>query len=69
MAYWLRERDLSILIAGCDTFRSGAIEQLRTHVRSLNEMFNEKSMIELFERGYGKDPAGIAKQAINSGNF
>ena len=57
------------MIAGCDTFRSGAIEQLRTHVCNLNNIFNEKATIELFERGYGKDPAGIAMQAIHFGKF
>ncbi len=69
MAYWLRGNNLRILIAGCDTFRSGAIEQLRTHVCNLNNIFNEKPMIELYERGYGKDPAGIAMQAIHFGKF
>ena len=56
-------------IAGCDTFRAGAIEQLLTHVRHLNNIFNEKNMpmIELYQRGYGKDAAGIAAEAINYG--
>lgn len=60
---------MRILIAGCDTFRSGAIEQLKTHVSHLNNIFNEKNaeMIELYSRGYGKDPAGIAAEAINYG--
>lgn len=60
------------MIAGCDTFRAGAIEQLLTHVRHLNNIFNEKDMpmIELYQRGYGKDAAGIAAEAINYGrNF
>ena len=71
MAYWLSGNDLRVLIAGCDTFRAGAIEQLRTHVRHLNSVFSEKnvSMIELYERGYGKDPAGIAAEAINYGTI
>lgn len=58
-----------MLIAGCDTFRAGAIEQLLTHVRHLNAIFNEKDMpmIELYQRGYGKDAAGIAAEAINYG--
>jgi hypothetical protein len=38
-------------------------------VCNLNNIFNEKSMIELYERGYGKDPAGLARQAINYGKF
>jgi hypothetical protein len=35
----------------------------------LNNIFNEQSMIELYERGYGKDAAGVARQAINFGKF
>jgi signal recognition particle receptor subunit alpha len=67
VAYWLSGNDLRVLIAGCDTFRAGAIEQLLTHVRHLNNIFNEKNMpmIELYQRGYGKDAAGIAAEAIN----
>ncbi|POW19061.1 hypothetical protein PSHT_05071, partial [Puccinia striiformis] len=60
---------LRVLIAACDTFRSGAVEQLRTHVRNLGKLdgaieINQRKMIELFEKGYGKDAAGIAKEAI-----
>ena len=57
------------MIAGCDTFRAGAIEQLSTHERHLNNIFNEKDeiMIQLYQRGYGKDAAGIAAEAINYG--
>jgi signal recognition particle receptor subunit alpha len=40
----LSGNDLRVLIAGCDTFRAGAIEQLLTHVRHLNNIFNEKNM-------------------------
>ena len=69
VAYWLSGNNLRVLIAGCDTFRAGAIEQLLTHVRHLNNIFNEKEMpmIELYQRGYGKDAAGIAAEAINYG--
>jgi len=57
------------LIAACDTFRSGAVEQLRVHVRNLsmlgvNGSTDSKGTVELFERGYGKDAAAIAKEAI-----
>lgn len=47
---------LKVLIAACDTFRSGAVEQLRTHAKNLD--------CELFERGYGKDAAEIAAEAL-----
>ncbi|CAD7960190.1 unnamed protein product [Amoebophrya sp. A25] len=57
VAYHLKKQGgLSILIAACDTFRAGAVEQLKTHARCLD--------VELFEKGYGKDPAEIAKNAI-----
>lgn len=45
-------------IAACDTFRSGAVEQLRTHCNRLS--------IPLYERGYEKDPAKVAYEAIKS---
>jgi len=52
--------------------RSGAVEQLRVHVRNLsmlgvNGATDSKGRVELFERGYGKDAAGIAKEAISYG--
>ncbi|KFG57359.1 signal recognition particle receptor alpha subunit, partial [Toxoplasma gondii RUB] len=48
--------NLDVLIAACDTFRAGAVEQLRTHSRCLQ--------VPLFERGYGKDAAAIAREAL-----
>ena len=61
-----------VLIAACDTFRSGAVEQLRVHVRNLGMLATSAGAaggsIELYERGYGKDAAGIAKEAITYGN-
>ena len=33
--FWLLQNKLRVLIAACDTFRSGAVEQLRVHVRNL----------------------------------
>lgn len=70
ITFWLIENGFRVLIAACDTFRSGAVEQLRTHTRHLNslhpaENHNGKVMVELFERGYGKDAAGIAHDAIS----
>ncbi|RZC60827.1 hypothetical protein C5167_022567 [Papaver somniferum] len=54
--YWLQKKDISVMMAACDTFKSGAVEQLRTHARKLQ--------IPIFEKGYEKDPAIVAKQAI-----
>ncbi|KAF7359352.1 Signal recognition particle binding protein [Mycena sanguinolenta] len=69
VCFWLIQNGLRVLIAACDTFRSGAVEQLRVHVRNLgmlgvNGATDSKGRVELFERGYGKDAAGIAREAI-----
>jgi signal recognition particle receptor subunit alpha len=69
VCFWLIQNGLRVLVAACDTFRSGAVEQLRVHVRNLsmlgvNGATDSKGRVELFERGYGKDAAGIAKEAI-----
>ncbi|CAH8352847.1 unnamed protein product [Eruca vesicaria subsp. sativa] len=56
VAYWLQQHKVSVMMAACDTFRSGAVEQLRTHARRLQ--------IPIFEKGYEKDPAVVAKEAI-----
>ncbi|KAL2326386.1 hypothetical protein Fmac_025444 [Flemingia macrophylla] len=56
VAYWLLQHNVSVMMAACDTFRSGAVEQLRTHARRLQ--------IPIFEKGYEKDPAVVAKEAI-----
>ncbi|KAJ4488443.1 signal recognition particle binding protein [Lentinula aciculospora] len=70
VCFWLIQNGLRVLIAACDTFRSGAVEQLRVHVRNLSVLgvdgaADSKGRVELFERGYGKDAAGIAKEAIS----
>ncbi|KAK6122316.1 hypothetical protein DH2020_043936 [Rehmannia glutinosa] len=56
VAYWLLQHNVNVMMAACDTFRSGAVEQLRTHARRLQ--------IPIFEKGYEKDPAIVAKEAI-----
>ncbi|PHJ23534.1 signal recognition particle receptor alpha subunit [Cystoisospora suis] len=57
VAYYLKHKgNLDVLIAACDTFRAGAVEQLRTHSRCLG--------VPVFERGYGKDAAAIAREAL-----
>ncbi|KAE9406793.1 signal recognition particle binding protein [Gymnopus androsaceus JB14] len=70
VCFWLIQNGLRVLIAACDTFRSGAVEQLRVHVRNLSVLgvdgaTDSKGRVELFERGYGKDAAGIAREAIS----
>ena len=44
------------MVAACDTFRSGAVEQLRVHTGRLG--------LPLYEKGYGNDAARIAQDAI-----
>ncbi|XP_057695009.1 signal recognition particle receptor subunit alpha [Corythoichthys intestinalis] len=69
ISFWLVENGFTVLIAACDTFRAGAVEQLRTHQRRLNslhppEKHAGRTMVQLYEKGYGKDAAGIAMEAI-----
>ncbi|XP_054251612.1 signal recognition particle receptor subunit alpha isoform X2 [Indicator indicator] len=69
ISFWLIENGFSVLIAACDTFRAGAVEQLRTHTRRLlalhpPESHGGRTMVQLYEKGYGKDAAGIAMEAI-----
>ena len=68
------ENGFRVLIAACDTFRAGAVEQLRTHTHKLNalhppEKHAGQKMVQLYEKGYGKDAAGIAMEAINYGKL
>jgi len=69
ICFWLIENGLRVLIAACDTFRAGAVEQLRTHCHKLNalhpQMADGQQAVLLYEKGYGKDAAGIASEAIS----
>ena len=73
VCFWLTENGLRVLVAACDTFRAGAVEQLRTHVRKLNALHRSRQTdvqdtpVGLYEKGYGKDAAGIAMEAIGYG--
>ena len=74
IAFWLLENDHRVLIAACDTFRSGAVEQLRTHARHLGSLHpppkeGAPANILLYDRGYGKDAAGVAMEAIHFGEL
>lgn len=57
IAYWLGSQGLKVQLAACDTFRAGAVEQLKTHAAKLGG-------VPLYERGYEKDPAKVAAEAI-----
>lgn len=67
LAFLLLHNNLRVLVCAADTFRSGAVEQLRVHVRNLQSLSSSSSgmgYIDLFERGYGKDAAHIARDAV-----
>jgi len=46
----------SIVVAAADTYRAGAIEQLKEHTKRLN--------LKLVAQNYGSDPAAVAKDAV-----
>ncbi|VDM62014.1 unnamed protein product [Angiostrongylus costaricensis] len=62
VTFWLNENDHRVLIVAGDTFRAGAVEQLRTHTKHLNAL--HPNSVQLFEQGYGKDSASLAAAAI-----
>lgn len=64
VCYWLLQNNMRVLIAACDTFRAGAVEQLRVHARNLRALSETNPGVEIFERGYGKDSASIARDAV-----
>ncbi|KAF2804306.1 P-loop containing nucleoside triphosphate hydrolase protein [Mytilinidion resinicola] len=65
IAFFLLQNHHRVLIAAADTFRSGAVEQLRVHVRNLKELSKrEGGEVDIFEKGYGKDAANIAADAV-----
>jgi signal recognition particle receptor subunit alpha len=56
LAFFLKTNGCKPLLAACDTFRSGAVEQLSVHAKCLD--------LPLFHQGYSKDPSQVAKAAI-----
>ncbi|KAL7544366.1 hypothetical protein ACHAWF_007753 [Thalassiosira exigua] len=57
IAYYLQSNQCNPLLAACDTFRSGAVEQLSVHASCLS--------LPLYHQGYAKDPSNVAKAAIS----
>jgi signal recognition particle receptor subunit alpha len=66
ICFFLLQNHYRVLIAAGDTFRSGAVEQLRVHVHNLRELTERQQAghVDLYERGYGKDSAAIARDAV-----
>ena len=56
VCYYLLQQRFKVLIAACDTFRSGAVEQLKVHSDCLG--------VPVFDQGYKRDPAHVAKESI-----
>lgn len=69
LAYWFLQNNLNVLICACDTFRSGAVEQLKVHVNNLKKLNQSNIKIDLFEKGYGSGDhvVNTAKAAIEFG--
>lgn len=66
LCYFLLQNNYRVLIAAGDTFRSGAVEQLNVHVRNLKELTARENLgaVDIYEKGYGKDAANVAKDAV-----
>ena len=56
VANMLKNEKFSVVIAAADTYRAGAIEQLREHTNRLN--------LKIIAQNYGSDPAAVAKDAV-----
>ena len=56
IANLLQKNKISVVVAASDTFRAGAIEQLREHTNKLN--------LKLVAQNYGSDPAAVARDAL-----
>lgn len=56
VAQLLQKKKYSVVLAGADTFRAGAIEQLEIHAKSLG--------IHLIKHQYGADAAAVAFDAV-----
>ncbi|KAK8074639.1 SRP54-type protein [Apiospora hydei] len=67
ICYFLLQNKMRVLVVAGDTFRSGAVEQLKVHVRNLKELTErEGGQVEIFEKGYGGDAATVARDAVRS---
>lgn len=56
LAYLLQKSKISIVVAAADTFRAGAIEQLKEHTNRLN--------LKIVAQNYGSDPAAVCRDAL-----
>ena len=56
VANLLQKSKFSVVVAAADTFRAGAIEQLKEHTNRLN--------LKLVAQNYGADPAAVSRDAV-----
>lgn len=56
LVYKFQSAGLRVFCCACDSYRSGAVEQLTEHCRRLN--------CGLFEQGYGRNGAAVARHGI-----
>ncbi len=56
VAHMLQQSKYSVVVAASDTFRAGAIEQLKEHTKRLN--------LKLVAQNYNSDPAAVARDAV-----
>lgn len=65
ICFFLLQQKKKVLIAAADTFRSGAVEQLGVHVNRLRyEAERTGGQVDLYQKGYGKDAAVVARDAV-----
>lgn len=58
LAYRMKQKGHSVILAACDTFRAAAIEQL--------QLWGKRLDVPVIAGGYGADPAAIAHDAVSS---
>ena len=56
IAHLLKSNKMSVAVAASDTFRAGAIEQIKEHMNRLH--------VKVIAQNYGADPAAVAKDAV-----
>lgn len=56
LAYYYKQNGCRPMLVAGDTFRSGAVEQLKVHADCLD--------VPMFAQGYSKDPSSVAQAAI-----
>lgn len=57
LAHYLKEENISCVLAAADTFRAASIEQLQTHA--------DKLKVPIVSSQYGSDPSSVAYDAIS----